>query len=146
VDGNLTISYGAKNYERGIIGMKLTKEIVIEKCNSFVDFQIWPLTQQLDVSGWLSNFREDEIDYAVTLLNSFTYYSENIVNKMLQAAFDNLLYSVHVRTRKFRNPAKTKRYVVPASRANSKTQGGTRSDSDSICHRHHAVFSGFQTV
>jgi hypothetical protein len=59
---------------------------------------------------------------------------------------DCQIYSVHVRTRKFRNPAKTKRYVVPAPRANSKTQGGTRSDSDSICHRHHSVFSGFQTV
>src|SRR4051812_10446414 len=59
---------------------------------------------------------------------------------------DSNLYSVHVRTRKFRSPAKTKRYVVPAPRTNSKTQGGTRSDSDSICHRHHSVFSGFQTV
>src|SRR3954451_8761342 len=57
-----------------------------------------------------------------------------------------LLYPVHVRTRKFRNLEKTKRYVVPAPRANSKTQGGTRSDSDSICHRHHSVFSGFLTV
>jgi hypothetical protein len=56
------------------------------------------------------------------------------------------VYSVHVRTRKYRNLAKTKRYVVPAPRANSKTQGGTRIDSDSICHRHHSVFSGFQTV
>src|SRR3954468_24681964 len=55
-------------------------------------------------------------------------------------------YSVHVRTRKFRNPEKTKRYVVPAPRANSKTQGGTRIDSDSICHRchrHQSVFFGF---
>src|SRR4051812_39677689 len=56
------------------------------------------------------------------------------------------VYSVHVRTRKFRNPEKTKRYVVPAPRANSKTQGGTRIDSDSICHRchrHQSVFFGF---
>src|SRR3954452_18819213 len=56
------------------------------------------------------------------------------------------LYSVHVRTRKFRNPEKTKRYVVPAPTANSKTQGGTRIDSDSICHRchrHQSVFFGF---
>ena len=44
-----------------------------------------------------------------------------------------LVYSVHVKTRKFRNLEKTKRYVVPAPRANSKTQGGTRIDSDSIC-------------
>src|SRR3954451_1125140 len=57
-----------------------------------------------------------------------------------------IIYSVHVRTRKFRNPEKTKRYVVPAPRANSKTQGGTRIDSDSICHRchrHQSVFFGF---
>ena len=54
------------------------------------------------------------------------------------------LYSVHVRTRKFRNLAKTKRYVVPAPRANSKTQGGTRIDSDLICHRHHSVFRVFK--
>jgi hypothetical protein len=54
------------------------------------------------------------------------------------------IYSVHVRTRKFRNLAKTKRYVVPAPRANSKTQGGTRIDSDSICHRHHSVFRVFK--
>src|SRR3954470_19493346 len=59
------------------------------------------------------------------------------------------IYSVHVRTRKFRNLAETKRYVVPAPTANSKTQGGTRIDSDSICHRchrHQSVFSGFLTV
>src|SRR3954469_479712 len=55
-----------------------------------------------------------------------------------------MIYSVHVRTRKFRNLAKTKRYVVPAPRANSKTQGGTRIDSDSICHRHHSVFRVFK--
>src|SRR3954464_11267342 len=54
------------------------------------------------------------------------------------------IYSVHVRTRKFRNPEKTKRYVVPAPRANSKTQGGTRIDSDSICQRHHSVFRVFK--
>src|SRR3954447_5314232 len=56
------------------------------------------------------------------------------------------LYSVHVRTRKFRNLAETKRYVVPAPTANSKTQGGTSIDSDSICHRchrHQSVFFGF---
>src|SRR3954451_10765965 len=58
--------------------------------------------------------------------------------------FLETLYSVHVRTRKFRNLAKTKRYVVPAPRANSKTQGGTRIDSDSICHRHHSVFRVFK--
>jgi hypothetical protein len=56
------------------------------------------------------------------------------------------VYSVHVRTRKFRNFEKTKRYVVPAPKANAKTQGGTKIDSDSICHRHHSVFSGFLTV
>src|SRR3954451_12509678 len=54
------------------------------------------------------------------------------------------IYSVHVRTRKFRNLAKTKRYVVPALRANLKTQGGIRIDSDSICHRHHSVFRVFK--
>src|SRR4051795_4591775 len=54
------------------------------------------------------------------------------------------IYSVHLRTRKFRNLAKTKRYVIPAPRANSKTQGGTRIDSDSICHRHHSVFRVFK--
>src|SRR3954470_12794070 len=54
------------------------------------------------------------------------------------------VYSVHVRTRKFRNPEKTKRYVVPAPRANSKTQGGIRIDSDSICHRHRSVFRVFR--
>src|SRR3954451_7082819 len=58
--------------------------------------------------------------------------------------FLETLYSVHVRTRRFRNLAKTKRYVVPAPRANSKTQGGTRIDSDSICHRHHSVFRIFK--
>src|SRR4051812_19963496 len=64
----------------------------------------------------------------------------------LPAWYDELIsiYSVHVRTRKFRNLAKTKRYVVPAPRANSKTQGGIRIDSDSIYHRHHSVFRVFK--
>src|SRR3954452_7357803 len=61
-----------------------------------------------------------------------------------QELFSIGIYSVHIRTRKFRNLAKTKRYVVPAPRANSKTQGGTRIDSDSICHRHHSVFRVFK--
>src|SRR3954452_2966537 len=61
-----------------------------------------------------------------------------------QELFSIGIYSVRVRTRKFRNLAKTKRYVVPTPRANSKTQGGTRIDSDPICHHHHSVFRVFK--
>ncbi|WP_146208101.1 hypothetical protein [Azospirillum sp. TSH64] len=71
--------------------MKFTKEAVLEKCIGFVDAQVWPLTHQLNPIAWLSNFSENETDYALCLLNSFVYYSEAMVNKMLRAAYQDLL-------------------------------------------------------
>src|SRR3954454_11318485 len=47
---------------------------------------------------------------------------------------------------KIQESCKNKAIHRTSARANSKTQGGTRIDSDSICHRHHSVFSGFLTV
>src|SRR3954463_10891423 len=44
---------------------------------------------------------------------------------------------------KIQESCKNKAIHRTSARANSKTQGGTRIDSDSICHRHHSVFFGF---
>jgi hypothetical protein len=62
-------------------------QIVMAKCDSFVDYQLLPLVEKLNPSAWLTNFKDSEKDLAVHLLNSFIYYSETFTDKLFSAAF-----------------------------------------------------------
>jgi hypothetical protein len=62
-----------------------------ERCTSFVQLQVWPLTQQLDWRGWLSNFSTlQEQFFARCLLEAFLYYSTAHSDALLLAAFHAL--------------------------------------------------------
>lgn len=73
-----------------IAPVDVNREWVSAKCEYFVDTQLWPPHRQIDASGWLSNFHENELDHAVHLLNALLYYSDALVNEMLVAAFQGL--------------------------------------------------------
>jgi len=69
---------------------EMTKELVISKCDYFVDVQLWPIKSVINPNLWLSNFSSDEMIYATHLLNSFLFYSEQLVNLMFIASFQML--------------------------------------------------------
>jgi len=76
----------------------MNKDLVLSKCNYFVDVQLWPIKDSLDPEAWLSNFLPDELEHAVNLLNSFQYFSETLVNQMFIAGFQ--MFSNQIRKQK----------------------------------------------
>lgn len=73
-----------------IFAKKLTNEFVVSKCDYFAEVQVWPLRMKLDPHAWLANFQEDEMEYALHLLNFFVYFSPQLVNHLFIAAFRGL--------------------------------------------------------
>lgn len=65
-------------------------ELVLGKCDFFVDVQLWPLHSELDPRAWLSNFTDEEMPHAICLLNAFVYYSRRLVDEMFVASFQQL--------------------------------------------------------
>jgi hypothetical protein len=51
-----------------------------------VDVQLWPYRNDMDPRRWLANFEEEEMGHAVALLNSFLYFSEQLVDELFVAA------------------------------------------------------------
>ena len=64
--------------------------LVVDRCKSLVDFQIWAPEIERRIEPWLNNFHEDEIQVALHLLNSFLYISEGLIAQLFLAAFQNL--------------------------------------------------------
>lgn len=78
------------NPKRQPISPSMTKDLVLSKCDYFIDVQLWPLHNTLNYSQWLENFRDTEMEHAVSLLNSFLYFSDALINQMFIAAFHGL--------------------------------------------------------
>ena len=70
----------------------LTKEEVISRCDFFKTVGLWPFTfdNVLNPTGWLSNFTDDEQQFAVHLLSSFMYYSDSMTDSLFVSAFNAL--------------------------------------------------------
>lgn len=69
---------------------QLTREGVLDKCDYFVDVQVWPLANELRTRPWLHNFTDDELPYALRLLDSFLFLSKPLVDSMFVAGFQAL--------------------------------------------------------
>lgn len=69
---------------------RLDRSLILDKCSSFIDFQLWPLEPTIDASGWLRNFRADEIEHALHLLNSFMFYSDYLTRELFASGFQNI--------------------------------------------------------
>ncbi len=68
----------------------LTRDFIIEKCDYFASIGVWPLKSVLDPEPWLSNFRRDELNHALYLLNSFLYFSNTLVDEIFCGAIRTL--------------------------------------------------------
>ena len=60
---------------------------VIEKCNCFVDFGLWPTSRKIDYLSWLNNFSNSEKYYALILLSKFIYINDEICNENFKDSF-----------------------------------------------------------
>lgn len=66
------------------------EQIVIDKCESFVNMGLWPAGEKLSPERWLQNFLPEEKEHALYLLNAFTYYNMDIAISMLRSAIVKL--------------------------------------------------------
>ncbi len=82
--------------------LQVDKAFVLDKCNRFVDFQLWMLRADLDPEGWLQNFTADEQEHACHLLNSFMFFSTDLVRAMFLSAFQNISCIIRSPGRDFR--------------------------------------------
>ena len=69
---------------------ELNEEFVLTKCKFFASTQIWPLRNKLDPDGWLSNFEQADRRMALQLLNSFMYFSDDLLDRMFVSAIQGL--------------------------------------------------------
>lgn len=70
--------------------LQITEEFALNKCDHFVDMQLWPLTSHLNPRGWLSNFTSEEKPFAINLLHNFLYFNERLMEQLLRSAFQDL--------------------------------------------------------
>ncbi|MGQ0731276.1 phosphoribosyltransferase-like protein [Acidovorax sp.] len=52
-----------------------------------VDVGLWPRMVEFNWRGWLQNFEDDEMPFAVRLLDSFLYFSQPITRQLFRTAF-----------------------------------------------------------
>ncbi len=72
----------------------LTRDFIVDKCEYFASVGIWPLKSILDPESWLRNFQQDELKYALYLLNSFMYFSGTLVDEIFAASVRTLSRSL----------------------------------------------------
>jgi len=72
----------------------VTGNEVLGKCEYFVDVLLWPLLNEMDPLRCLGNFHGDEMEYAIHMLQSFLYYSEEVTNALFKSAFQLLIKTV----------------------------------------------------
>lgn len=70
--------------------VSVDRAFVLAKCSFFVDVQLWPILENVDPESWLSNFRPDEMDHALQLLNGFMYLSEPVTDAIFAASVQRL--------------------------------------------------------
>ena len=58
-------------------------------CDALIDLHAWDHTK-IDPHAWLTNFRDDDVPLALTLLNCFSFYSDQLVDQLFYAAFQGL--------------------------------------------------------
>jgi hypothetical protein len=68
----------------------LDQALILDKCRSFINFQLWPTEVEAQLEPWLQNFQPSEMEYAYHLLNSFLFFSERMVKQLFSAAVHEL--------------------------------------------------------
>ncbi|MCX6250570.1 MAG: hypothetical protein NTX61_07455 [Bacteroidetes bacterium] len=65
------------------------KNVTLDRAKFFQSVQVWPLTDDLNYSGWLSNFKtKKEKEIACHILDFFKYYPQKMVDQMLLTSIE----------------------------------------------------------
>lgn len=75
-----------------IDNMEKYNNMTLERCKLFRSMQIWPIANELDYEGWLSNFKEADLYYAELILNFFMFFSKPMIKKLVGTAIGNAGY------------------------------------------------------
>ena len=59
-----------------------------------VNVRVWPLRSELDPHRWLSNFKEQELEVAVHILDQFMYFGEELLDAAFLAGFQRISMSM----------------------------------------------------
>lgn len=81
--------------------------LVLSHAQSLVKFQVWPLNHKLNYTGWLENFDARDEELAKHLLSKFIYFSEDLVDQSLRAAFNSISNVLWSRSTDLKNHEKT---------------------------------------
>jgi hypothetical protein len=108
----------------------VTRNVVLEKCDYFVDVQLWPLKAEANPEGWLENFEATEREHAQCLLHAFQYFSHQLVDELFRAAVQNLSIATCAPTDSFIT-AQTKWRTFLAQTLFTYVEGETPNPSDS---------------
>jgi hypothetical protein len=68
----------------------LNRDFVLTKCEYFAAVGIWPIRSVIDPESWLTNFKSEELNHALYLLNSFLYFSNSLMDEIFGAAIRTL--------------------------------------------------------
>ena len=63
-------------------------------CAFLSNIRVWPAELKTGARRWLANFSESEKEYAAALLDSFIFFSHQLVDRLFVAAFDALATEV----------------------------------------------------
>ena len=69
---------------------RVDEDFVLRKCRYFSKVALWERRASLSPESWLNNFEVDEREYAVSLLNAFLYFSNDLMLELLRGAFHGL--------------------------------------------------------
>jgi hypothetical protein len=71
--------------------MTFDNSLIFEKEKRFREFQIWPLAATLDIRAWIENFKDEHHDFALRLLEGFSYLADPVIDAMLLGAMQRLV-------------------------------------------------------
>ena len=108
----------------------VTRHVVLEKCDYFLDVQLWPLKTYINPEAWLDNFASGEQGHALCLLHAFQYFSHQLVDELFRAAIQNLSLVVCSPTDPF-IAAQTKWHNFLAQAVFTYVEGETPNPADS---------------
>jgi hypothetical protein len=69
---------------------RVDEEFVLRKCDYFAKVGLWGRRSGIRPRPWLNNFDGEEREYAVSLLNGFLYFSDDMMLELLRGAFHGL--------------------------------------------------------
>lgn len=69
----------------------LSKREILRQGDFYIDVQLWPAGHKVNLGGWLSNFTQDEMPYAIALADSFIYLSEPVVDASISGGVRAIL-------------------------------------------------------